>query len=55
MVEAARRQAEDVAFARIIYAHQQRVTVGMCVEQLEPIAKALEFDELERRVIYLPL
>ena len=55
LVEAARRQAEDIAFAGIIYAHQQRVTVGMCVEQLELIAKALEFDELESRVIYLPL
>ena len=55
LVEAARRQAEASVFAGVIYAHQQRVTVGMCVEQLELIAKALEPSELENRVIYLPL
>ena len=55
LVEAAKRQTEARAFAGVIYAHQQRVTVGLCVEQLELIAKALEPHELENRVIYLPL
>ena len=55
LVEAARRQAEANAFAGVIYAHQQRVTVGMCVAQLELIAKTLGAAELENRVIYLPL
>ena len=55
LVEAAKRQVEGIAFAGLIYAHQQRVTIGMCVEQLELVAKALEPEELENRVIYLPL
>ena len=55
LVEAARRQGIASAFAGVIYAHQQRVTVGMCVTQLELIAKTLEAAELENRVIYLPL
>ena len=55
LVEAAKRQAEARTFAGVIYAHQQRVTVGLCVKQLELIAKALEPGELENRVIYLPL
>lgn len=55
LVEAAKRQAEGIAFAGVIYAHQQRVTIGTCVEQLELVAKALEPEELEGRVIYLPL
>ena len=48
LAEAARRQAEAKRFSGVIYAHQQRVTIGMCVEQLEPY-------ELENRVVYLPL
>lgn len=55
LVEAAKRQTVGRAFAGIIYAHQQRVPVGMCVEQLELIAKTLEPAEFENRVIYLPL
>lgn len=55
LVEAAKRQTEAIAFAGVIYAHQQRVTIGVCVEQLELVAKALQPDELENRVIYLPL
>ena len=39
LVEAARRQTEARAFAGVSYAHQQRVTIGLCVEQLELVAK----------------
>ncbi len=55
LVEAAKRQAEGQAFAGVIYAHQQRITIGTCIEQLELIATALAPEELENRVIYLPL
>ena len=55
LVEAARRQAEAKRFSGVIYAHRQRVTVGICVEQLELIANVLEPGELENRVVYLPL
>ena len=55
LVEAAERQTVAGAFVGLIYAHQQRVTVGLCIEQLELIVKTLEPDELENCVIYLPL
>lgn len=55
LVEAATRQDEGRTFAGVIYAQQQRVAVGVCVEQLELIATVLEPEELAGRVIYLPL
>ena len=55
LVEAAKRQVESRDFAGVIYAHQQNISVGVCVEQLELIATVLEPKELENRVIYLPL
>lgn len=55
LVEAGRRQAEALTFTGVIYAHQQRITIGTCVEQLELVAVALEPEELGGRVIYLPL
>ena len=55
LAEAALRQAEGRDFAGVIYAHQQRITIGVCIEQLELVANVLEPEELERRVIYLPL
>lgn len=55
LAEAARRQREGRGFAGLVYAHQQRVTVGVCVDQLELIAVGLEPEEIAGRVIYLPL
>ena len=55
LVEAAKRQAEGRDFGGVIYAHQQNISVGVCIEQLELIATVLEPEELENRVIYLPL
>jgi predicted nuclease of predicted toxin-antitoxin system len=34
-----RRQQEEVNFSRVIYAHQQNVTFGDCIRDLEIIAK----------------
>lgn len=55
LAEAARWQGEGGTFAGVVYAHQQRVTVGVCVERLELIATVLEPEEIADRVIYLPL
>lgn len=55
LVEAAKRQAEGRDFSGVIYAHQQNISVGVCVEQLELIATVLAPQELENRVIYWPL
>jgi hypothetical protein len=55
LVEAARRQREGIPFYGIIYAHQQRVSIGVCVEQLELIAKASELEDILNCVKYLPV
>lgn len=55
LVEAKKRQVEGVEFAGVIYAHQMRITIGRCVEDLEVIAKLAEPEELANRVEFLPL
>lgn len=53
--EAARRQRRGQAFAGVIYAHQQNITVRRTIEDLELIAKVCEPSELANRVVFLPL
>ena len=55
LVEAARRQRAGIFFSGIIYAHQLRVTIGVCVHNLELIAKSANPEDLADRVDYLPL
>lgn len=55
LAEATRRQKEGIPFAGIVFAHQLRVTIGVCVRELELIAKAANPEELANRVEYLPL
>lgn len=55
LVEAKRRQIDNTPFAGVIYAHQLRITIGRCINDLELIAKAAEAKELSNRVEYLPL
>jgi len=53
--EATLRQRSGKPFAGVIYAHQQNITVRRTIDDLELIAKACNLDELENRVIFLPL
>ncbi len=55
LAEAKQRQIQGIPFAGIIYAHQLRITIGRCVNDLELIAKASMREELANRVEYLPL
>jgi predicted nuclease of predicted toxin-antitoxin system len=55
LVEAKRRQTAGIPFAGVIYAHQLRITIGRCIQDLELIAKACEPEDLANRVEYLPL
>ena len=55
LAEAKLRQAEGIPFVGVIYAHQLRITIGRCIQDLELIAKAIELDEIVNRVEYLPL
>jgi len=55
LAEATRRQRDGIPFAGVVYAHQRRVTIGVCVHNLELIAKAANLDDLANHVEYLPL
>jgi hypothetical protein len=53
--EGARRRADGFPFSGVIYAHQLRVPVGVCINDLELIATVAGLDELRDRVTLLPL
>lgn len=53
--EAKRCHQTNEPFAGVVYAHQIRVTIGECVDDLELIAKASEPSEWLNRLEYLPL
>ena len=55
LVEATKRQREGKHFFGIVYAHQLRVSIGKCIEDLELITKAGEIGDSENSVIFLPL
>ena len=55
LAEASKRQREEIRFRGVIYAHPLRVPIGVCVRDLEIIAKAGEPEDLMNRVQFLPL
>jgi hypothetical protein len=55
LAEAARRQRQGIPFHGVIYAHQLRISIGTCIEDLEIIAKAGEPEDLLNAVKFLPL
>jgi hypothetical protein len=55
LAEATLRQKGGIEFAGVIYAHQLRVTIGQCVQDLEVIARCGERSDLANRVEHLPL
>ena len=55
LAEATRRQREGIPFHGIVYAHQLRVSIGRCVEDLDLIAKVAEPVDLMAQVVFLPL
>lgn len=54
LAEAHSRQANDIAFIGIVYTHQ-RTPVGICVRDLELIAKVNVPEDMASQVTYLPL
>jgi hypothetical protein len=52
---AAERQRNNHSFSGLIFAHQLRVSIGRCVEDLELISKATNPAEWVAKVIFLPL
>ena len=55
LAEATRRQRAGIPFRGIVYAHQLRVSIGTCIEELEIIARDGEPDDLMNRIQFLPL
>jgi hypothetical protein len=55
LAEATHRQRTGVMFGGVIYAHQDDVSIGQCVQDLEVIAAAGNEADVADRVIYLPL
>jgi hypothetical protein len=55
LAEAARRQAAGEAFTGVVFARQQIVSVGRCVQDLELMAKVYDPVDMMNRVEYLPL
>ncbi len=55
LAEAAKCQRDGIEFSGVIYGHQLRVTIGICIQDLELIAKSGETEELKNQVIFLPL
>jgi predicted nuclease of predicted toxin-antitoxin system len=53
--EAVRRQRSGEPFVGVIYAHQQRVSIGRCVEDLELLAQTGFPEDFVNRIYYLPL
>lgn len=55
LVEATRRQRENIPFQGVIYAHQLQVPIGVCIHDLEMIAKTGEPADLQNQIQFLPL
>ncbi|HVR36019.1 MAG TPA: DUF5615 family PIN-like protein [Methylomirabilota bacterium] len=53
--EASARHHRQKPFASIIYAHQQMVSIGRCIADLELIAKAGSKEESSGHVFFLPI
>jgi hypothetical protein len=49
------RQRDGIDFGGVIYAHQLRVQIGQCVDELELLASVCDPEDLKNRVEYLPL
>jgi predicted nuclease of predicted toxin-antitoxin system len=55
LAEGARRLRAGETFSTIVYAHQQDVSVGRCIDDLEIIAEDSTADEASGRLVFLPL
>ena len=55
LAEARKRQEKGTPFPGVVYAHQLKVAIGICIDDLELISKVCEPDEMANLVEYLPL
>ena len=55
LAEATRRLRMGTAFEGVVYAHQLRVSIGRCIQDLELIGNATDPSDWQNWVEYLPL
>lgn len=55
LVEAVRRQRENISFAGVIYIHLREAMIKDCIDDLELIAKVEDPDTILNQIQYLPL
>ena len=55
LIEAARRQRQEIPFGGVIYAPQLVVSIGQFIEELELLAEAGKPEDFLNAVQYLPL
>jgi len=55
LTEAVNRQRANLPFNGVIYAHQLQVAIGVCIHDLELIAKAGEPEDVVNQIQFLPL
>ena len=55
LVEARHRQLDQIPFGGVIYAHQLRVSIGTCIQNLEIIAQVGEPQDMQNGIEFLPL
>jgi hypothetical protein len=55
LIEATRRQGAGQTFAGVIFARHGAIGIGVCIDELELIAKAEDPTNLANRVTFIPL
>lgn len=55
LAEAHKRQSQGLPFAGVIYVHQLNISIGICVNDLETLAKAGQPEDFFNKVHFLPL
>ncbi len=55
LVEAVQRQRSGKEFFGVIYAHPLKVSIGICVKDIELLAKFADIEDIKNQVIFLPL
>ena len=55
LAEATQRQRTGQPFSGVICAHQLRITIGVCLRDLELVATIGEPEELHNQLMFLPL
>ncbi len=54
LADASYRLSKNIPFSGVIYSHQLKSPIGICIEDLEIIAKTFEPNEVKNIIEYIP-